>query len=288
MEKCVNCYNKINKRDFKCKTCDNFLWNINCKICDDEIHYSSKYSLKNAISPSCKKCRINLVNKIIGEKRKSGEILPARSKGFKTSKVTKEKLKISSTNNNGMKGKSVYSIWLERYGKDIADTKLSDFKSKISTANSGENNPMYGKPSPNGVGYGWQGWYKGWRFRSLLELSFMINVIERFKFNWESAEFNSNIKIYYTGINGNKRTYMPDFLLNNKYLIEVKPLWLQKSRDTLLKADAARLFCLNNNLRYKILDPGKLNDNQLTELYNNNLIKFDVRYEQLYKLKYEK
>jgi len=47
---------------------------------------------------------------------------------------------------------------------------------------------MYGKPAPIGSGNGWSGWYKGWYFRSLLELSFMINVIERFKMSWQNAE----------------------------------------------------------------------------------------------------
>ena len=34
---------------------------------------------------------------------------------------------------------------------------------------------MYGRFSPRGSGNGWSGWYKEWYFRSLLELSYMIN-----------------------------------------------------------------------------------------------------------------
>ena len=157
MEKCDNCDSKIRKRDVKCENCNTFLWIKNCKICNDEIQYSSKYSMDSSIDPSCKKCRINAINKLIGEKRKIGEILPARPKGFTVSEDVKEKLRISSTVNNGMKGRSVYSVWIEKYGKDIADEKMSNLKTKLSIANAGVNNPMYGKPSPHGSGYGWQG-----------------------------------------------------------------------------------------------------------------------------------
>jgi hypothetical protein len=61
-------------------------------------------------------------------------------------------------------------------------------KKKMSDSISGEKNFWFGKPSPVGSGNGWSGWYKGWYFRSLLELSFMIKVIERFKFSWKSAD----------------------------------------------------------------------------------------------------
>ena len=79
---------------------------------------------------------------------------------------------------------------------------------------------MYGKPSPQGSGNGWSGWYKGWYFRSLLELSYMILVIERFNISWSNGE---KIKITYKNFSGINRNYFPDFLLNNKYIIEIKP-----------------------------------------------------------------
>jgi len=66
--------------------------------------------------------------------------------------------------NNGMFGKSLYSVWLEKFGKDEADKREENRKSKeknkkenkteqekkehgrkISIAISGENNPMFGK-----------------------------------------------------------------------------------------------------------------------------------------------
>jgi hypothetical protein len=36
---------------------------------------------------------------------------------------------------------------------------------------------MYGKPSPQGSGNGWSGWYKGKYFRSIMELSFIVEYL---------------------------------------------------------------------------------------------------------------
>ncbi len=46
----------------------------------------------------------------------------------------------------------------------------------------GEGNNMYGRPSPQGSGNGWSGWYKERYFRSLRELMFLIYA-ERFGLN---------------------------------------------------------------------------------------------------------
>jgi very-short-patch-repair endonuclease len=47
--------------------------------------------------------------------------------------------------NNPMYGKSVYDVWLEKYGKEIADEKFNKMKFKASITNKGKNNPFFGK-----------------------------------------------------------------------------------------------------------------------------------------------
>ena len=47
----------------------------------------------------------------------------------------------------------------------------------MSASMSGEQNPMFGKQTPTGAGNGWSGWYKDWYFRSLGELSYVVNVL---------------------------------------------------------------------------------------------------------------
>ena len=69
-----------------------------------------------------------------------------RNTGLKHSKETLLLLKNISNKHFEENGhKSVYEFWLESYGKDIADEKMSDYKNKHSDRVSGEKNPMYGK-----------------------------------------------------------------------------------------------------------------------------------------------
>lgn len=52
--------------------------------------------------------------------------------GKEKSEKTKEKNRIASSgSNNPMYGKNFYSIWLEKYGKEIADTKYLSWKNNL-------------------------------------------------------------------------------------------------------------------------------------------------------------
>jgi hypothetical protein len=169
--------------------------------------------------------------------------------------------------------------WVERYGEE----KANEMKLSLSFHNSRENNNMWGKPSSAGSGNGWSGWYKDWLFRSLLELSYVINVLERFGFNWESAE-NNKYKIKYVNNFDEQRNYFPDFIVNDKYLIEVKPKKLWEAENVVLKRNAAEIFCKNNNLIYKLTSPAKtLSIEDIKILKERGEIKFTPRYEEKYK-----
>jgi DNA-directed RNA polymerase subunit RPC12/RpoP len=167
----------------------------------------------------------------------------------------------------------------ELYGKERSD-KLKEL---FSNNSKGEKNHMYGKPSPQGSGNGWCGWYKNWFFRSLKELSYMINVIEHQNLKWESAE-TKKFRIAYTDpITGNKRTYHPDFFINDNILIEIKPKHLCKTLVNLEKQKAAIKFCEKMNWTYKMETEEsfkKLTDEEIMLMYNNNKIKFIKRYEE--------
>ncbi len=176
----------------------------------------------------------------------------------------------------------LFDIWVKKHGYDIAIEKYNSMIKKISYHSSGENNNMYGKPSPNGSGNGWSGWYNGWYFRSLHELSYMVNIIERFNLEWKSGE-NNAFKIEYINFDGNKRTYRPDFIINNKYLIEIKPKKLIKSKLVQLKITAAIEFAEKRNLIFKATNCRLLSYNEILSLYNENKIKFLKRYEEKFK-----
>jgi hypothetical protein len=219
--------------------------------------------------------------------------------GKRHSKMTKERFKITNSrphreetkrkiskslrgSKNHRYGTTLYSIWLRKYGKDKADRLEIQWKRKMSKRSSGSNNPMYGKPSPKGSGNGWSGWYKGWYFRSLLELSYMINVIEKNGWDWETAE-SKKLTIPYLDYRGEKRTYRADFLVNKINLVEIKPKKLHASPSILTKAKAAILFCNKRGFRYVLTDVEKLTHQEIQELRNTKKIKFLVRYEKRFK-----
>ncbi len=183
--------------------------------------------------------------------------------------------------------KNTYDTWLKKYGKEEADKKYSEWKSKESLANSGSNNPMYGKPSPQGSGNGWSGWYLGHFFRSLIELSYMVEFLSVSGTVWESAETNK-FKIEYADASGQIRNYFPDFLVNNKCLVEIKPKNLFKSENVRLKKEAAEKWCAENGYEYLLIEPLKLSNEKILELYNSGEIKFTERYEEKFEKLYKK
>lgn len=169
----------------------------------------------------------------------------------KSAKLKKQKSKITKGKNNPMygrytenqryalenllnktRGKTIDEI----YGKERAD----EIRNKISNAITGKKNPMYGKPSPNGSGYGHSGRYLNkLYFRSLMELSFiLIHSNEEIK----NAEYIS-IPYEFDGI---ERTYHPDFLIGNT-IYEIKANWQKDSDLNRKKYLAASEFCEKNN-----------------------------------------
>lgn len=267
-----------------------------CSKCKNEIVYARKNSYIDAIENNslCSKCSFTDDLKKERSEKYKGDGNPFFNKeheqetkkmiankllGVKTGKNDKKSLKGKS---NPMYGKNIYDIWIENCGEEIAETKMNELSLKRSLNSSGENNSMYGKPSPIGSGNGWSGWYKGWYFRSLHELSYMVGVIERFNIEWESAEKKA-WSIKYIDWDGKKRTYFPDFILEGKYMVECKPKRLWNSETNKLKKEAGDKRCKELGLIYKIVSPRILTDKEICFLYNNGEIKFLDRYEEKFR-----
>lgn len=273
----------------------------NCPSCYKKLIYTHPVSYKFALktNPICRSCKAKInSNK---PERKQQLIIAAKKGAEKKSmsgktfyEVWEEKygktqadLKMQEWKNNltnydgsnfKLSGLTLQNYWIKKYGEEIAEEKIKQWKKKLSIKSSGINNPMYGKPSPAGSGNGWSGWYKGWFFRSLKELSFMINYIERFNFNWIPGE-KKQFKITYFDWTGKKRNYFPDFVLNNKYIIECKPKKLHNSTSVKLKTDAALEFCKLHNYIYKLISPEIISMKLLIKLYESNIVKFLPKYE---------
>lgn len=83
------------------------------------------------------------------------------------------------------------------------------------------NMPEMGTP-PISCSYGYSGRYKGYFFRSLLELTYIKYLIDN-EISFRSAE-TKHFSVKYTNKDGNVRNYYPDFYLEEtKEIIEIKP-----------------------------------------------------------------
>lgn len=106
-----------------------------------------------------------------------------------------------------------------------------------------------------------QGWYKTktgnkeW-FGSSYEEKRM-KQLDEMKVRWTK---NHGIRIPYTDNDGRKRNYVPDFLVNDKIIEEVKPKNLVNSKmdNNLLKHQSAIKFCNKNGYQFRIITEKEL------------------------------
>lgn len=208
---------------------------------------------------------------------------------------TKTKISIKSSrkrpgsnigSKNPMYGRSVYDIWTKKYGRDEADKKFEEFKKKRSIGSLGENNPMFGKPSPKGSGNGWSGRYKGFYFRSLLELSYLKYLIDN-DIKFDSGEKKQYRVEYTESFSGKERNYYPDFyLIDTREIIEIKPKMLINSKNNKDKFKRAKEIYGD---KFKIItenDINKLSFDEIKILYISGELKWLKRYEEKFKERY--
>lgn len=254
--------NKGKRVYYYCDNCNNI---FSCFIPTSKLNY-----FLNNEKRYCKKCspKFSCISR-----NKTYEEMYGKEKAKKLKLLRSQK-------NPGKLRKGKTNI--EYYGKE----KAKEISKKHSISIKGEKNSMYGKPSPQGSGNGWCGWYKNYFFRSILELSFIINYIEKNNYSIKSAEY---LKIPYI-FNNTKRNYLPDYIdEQNKILYEIKPYHLIKSKENQAKFASANIWCTNNKYNFKILSEynfSKFKTSDIIHLRKNNLIKFIDRYEKMFKEKY--
>lgn len=282
----------------------------NCPYCNDVIGYRFNCHYKPALDKNLtcgkKECeskrrslnmqgernpmfgRFKELNLFFGKKHspESKQLMSAAQlKNIHIYQTDEFRAKISektSKQNNGMFGKTFFEQWVKKYGEEIAVQKLSELRKKHSNNNTGCKNPMFGKPSPIGSGIGISGWWNGHYFRSILELTYLVKIINRFNLTWVSAE-KSQFKIKYIDNFGISKNHFADFIINEKYMIECKPKSLQNLEINIIKRNAAEQYCLENNLKYKTFSTSFITKKEFIDLVSNNKIiltkKWKLRYE---------
>lgn len=169
-----------------------------------------------------------------------------------------------------LKGKT----WEEAFGEE----KCQLMKNKVSVKVSGENNGMYGKPSPKGSGNGWKGWYKGIYFASLNELYYLKYLLDN-NIKFENGE-KRKYKVQYEFM-GKKLNYFLDFyLLETNEYIEIKPKKLINSPKNKAKFRAAASLYGD---KFKVLtedDLMQINLDDMYDLYLKKEIVFLKKYDE--------
>lgn len=281
---------------------------IKCDICGKIVktkYYTYINQLKLYNECYCNSCRLKKEYSLGLRKEQSiaaGEGYSKKYKGKKIEEILGENkgknfrkkmsLRNSGKNNPNFGGKYSHGFgdriewnkqtFIEKYGKE----KSGQIKKKLSNASIGKNNSMYGKPAPNGAGNGWQGWYKGIFFRSLLELSAMV-YFEKNKIKFESAEKKKYSVNYINEYDNTNRIYFPDFYLSEtEEIVEIKPEYLINSKNNKSKFSAAKEKYGN---KFKILTEKnikRLTFDEIIIIFNNGQLLFMEKYNNLFKEKY--
>lgn len=148
-----------------------------CPQCEKIIFHSSKYNRNTHEKKKtlCRTCSGKLKYKkhgshidIVNSEVKSGNrkngfqdkkhtpeskqlIIQSHLKNIESYKTEEFRNKISQLNlgeKNPMYGKTVFDIWVKKYGLEEANRRNEIRKQKLSIKNKGRNNPMYGKETP--------------------------------------------------------------------------------------------------------------------------------------------
>jgi Mor family transcriptional regulator len=221
----------------------------------------------------------NTIKKIIADYQQGIPPFILREK-YSISKTHLQRiLRKNKINNTQKYSKNIYELWQEFLSPEELDNRTQATKQKLSDKSKGENNPMYGKPAPQGSGNGWKGWYKNWFFRSLRELSYMINIIEKNNYDWQTGE-SSRFKIEYTDpASKHIKNYFPDFVINSSKIVEIKPIKLHDTPLVKSKKQAAENFCQERNLIYELTDCEIMDFSLLKEMADKEEIIFMDKYE---------
>lgn len=266
-----------NKYQCSTSTIKNFLVKNDIKI-ETEVNRDllSRNKYINTISPDIIKMYKNndSIHKIMKHFRMSYEKvlevlnnnqIPIKIKGFYTRIVFEEEI-VNEICEKYKNGQTIGKLCLEY---EVSHPTLLNIL-KLNNINTRERMSSFLSKNNNRRSSGISGYYNGFYFRSMNELSFIINYAEKKNITIISGE-DINRSIPYE-FEGKSRKYFPDFYFND-LIIEIKPKRLWNNLDVQAKLKAAEIFAELNNLKYRLVDYPVI-INPIISLYNKNEILF--------------
>lgn len=250
-----------------------------CPKCETIIKYKNNTNLKKGIRNNaiCAKCKGRLsVEKRGGIEGRNNPFygkshtLETRDKLRKSrlgkpqiisEQGKKNRLEAAKTANH----RPFLEVWTERYGKEEADRLNVEWRNKLSRI-------YYEKKQIKKCGRGYSGYYRGFFFRSLQELTYLIDIIEKNNWEWESAE-QPKYRILYDD-NGVTRRYNADFIVNTNLMIECKMKHNWNNKYVLMKKEAAEKWCKEHNMTYLLIETEVMEWGRVFELHLSGTVKF--------------
>jgi hypothetical protein len=262
----------------------------NCGTIKNVIFYShasnmlKRYSQTPNYEYKCKYC-VNSESFRLRNKQNAGKTYEEIYGIEKAIQFKKQKSLYNKSNPKVYKSLNLYNTLHKKhktYEEIYGIEKSLQIKNKLSQSGKGKHsmligprNPQYGKPAHKLSGKSSKGYYKDIFFRSIYELSFIINVLEKNNITWETGELKKHIIPYVTK-QGVKRNYFPDFI-TEKEIIEIKPASLINTEQNISKQQAAKIFAKQINKEYNVYtekDFDLLKQNEIDSLLIQKKIKF--------------
>jgi len=235
-----------------------------------DFRFNEKIPFKSFIYYECEFCleksiikRKKLLNRKIKNFRSCGDCHARRVAGLPEQRKINSSAQLIAQNNPETRdkmSKSIKTAWKRDYEKrciSIRDSydKNPEYKEKIRNASLRNwEKEEYRKKIEKSNAYCW-GNYSGIFYQSLCELAFILWCVDQ-KIDIRRYDMKH---IDYTDSSGNTRTYIPDFIINSKTIIEVKSsLEREKNLGRLeqvsLKALAASELCKSTGYGYRIVE----------------------------------
>ncbi len=120
------------------------------------------------------------------------------------------------------------------------------------------------------IRFSFKGWYRGWFFRSLKELSYALHL-DKSNIPWKTAEV-PELTVKYIDIYGKEKKHYADFFVDGHIIVEVKPRKHQKGKTVQLKAAAMKEFCEKKGYTYNMVSPRRIVKKELEELIKDGKV----------------